>query len=334
MKHPKYFVSCDWGTSNFRIRLIAFDSLEVIKEHKTDQGVKKLYQEFLSSGNEDREGFFSEYLLSQLIYITDVNQPLYIIACGMVTSTMGLKEMEYAPMPINDDVNTLNVERLQLRNDIELILISGVKTTNDVMRGEEVQAIGLTKYLDKNAHLLLPGTHSKHLVYKEGRYVDFTTYMTGEMFDLISNQTIIKDFLKSAKMESLQEDAFIDGVKDGSNGKFLGSLFPLRAKWVSKSPLEQKQLIDKQKDQEMFTANYYYLSGLLIGTELTHLKDTTIPVVMAASGILFNLYQLALKTLEVKNFRCLDGTVLEHSMIQGQQSILQKYLENELLFNG
>ncbi|ANQ52362.1 2-dehydro-3-deoxygalactonokinase [Flammeovirga sp. MY04] len=327
MKQPKHFVSCDWGTSNFRVRLIDFNSLEVIKEHKTEMGVKKLYQSFLSEGKADRQAYFSEYLLSQLQQIVDINQELTIVACGMITSTMGMIDMEYATMPISDKVDTLNIKHLDLNDHIDLILISGVKTTNDVMRGEEVQAIGLMKYLKNDCYLLLPGTHSKHLKFEGGSYNSFQTFMTGELFEIISQHSILKDFLMSSKMNDESEKAFLEGVRKGSKGELLGSLFGIRAQWVAQAQNIQEEGKSKGKDTEMYQSNFYFLSGLLLGNELSYLQNQNVEVVMAASGVLSGLYQIALKELKVEGFTSLSGEVLEKAMIHGQKMVLEQHLD-------
>ena len=36
MALPNYFISCDWGTSNFRLRVGEPSTLAITAEHKTD----------------------------------------------------------------------------------------------------------------------------------------------------------------------------------------------------------------------------------------------------------------------------------------------------------
>ncbi|ANQ52381.1 2-dehydro-3-deoxygalactonokinase [Flammeovirga sp. MY04] len=326
MKQPKHFVSCDWGTSNFRIRLIDFDTLEVIKEHKTEMGVKKLYQQFLSSESEDQQAYFSEYLISQLTKVTDLTEQIVIVACGMITSSIGLKELSYSEVPFENE--SLNIEKLQLTENIDLLLISGVKTTEDVMRGEEVQALGMTEFLEEDCYLLLPGTHSKHLLFSEGQYQTFRTFMTGELFELISSQSILKDSIQKVDFTDEAKKSFVEGVRKGINGWLTSSLFSIRAKQV------QNQSALGKIEEEIKTSNFYLLSGLLIGDELSYLKDQKLPIKMAASGVLSLLYTEALKVIEGVDFQTFEDGVLEYSLINGQKLILKNYIENEYFFSA
>ncbi len=59
----------------------------------------------------------------------------------------------------------------------------------DVMRGEETQiagALALMPALQASARLVLPGTHSKWVRIEGGRIQGFTTYMTGEVYAVLS----------------------------------------------------------------------------------------------------------------------------------------------------
>ncbi len=56
--HP--FISVDWGTTNFRLRLVEIPTLNILEERTSPHGVKHLYQQ--SQGG-DREGIFLQFLL-------------------------------------------------------------------------------------------------------------------------------------------------------------------------------------------------------------------------------------------------------------------------------
>ncbi len=50
----------------------------------------------------------------------------------------------------------------------EILLISGAKTSSDVMRGEETQLAGCEKVNDKEERIFIfPGTHSKACLVKK-----------------------------------------------------------------------------------------------------------------------------------------------------------------------
>ena len=68
MKIPDCFISCDWGTSNFRLRLVETKTLNVLVEHKTDQGVKNVYQKFWSFWIYENGHFFLKKINSSLTF--------------------------------------------------------------------------------------------------------------------------------------------------------------------------------------------------------------------------------------------------------------------------
>lgn len=66
------------------------------------------------------------------------------------------------------------------------------------MRGEETQLIGCIQDDDQTISdrmFILPGTHSKHILVRNQQITAFKTYMTGEISDLLSNKSILKNSL-------------------------------------------------------------------------------------------------------------------------------------------
>ena len=62
----------------------------------------------------------------------------------------------------------------------------------DVMRGEEVQVFGALAENDRyDAPLCLPGTHNKWVRVEGGRLTDFVTAMTGEMYRVMCDHSIL-----------------------------------------------------------------------------------------------------------------------------------------------
>ena len=59
------FLSVDWGTSNFRLRLVEKLSLHVIHEIVSPMGVKPIYLKWQQEGGE-REFIFLDYLAQQI----------------------------------------------------------------------------------------------------------------------------------------------------------------------------------------------------------------------------------------------------------------------------
>lgn len=309
MKIPEYFFSCDWGTSNFRLRLIKSESLEIIKEITTNKGIKVLYEVFLKQQKLNQIEFFADYLLSQVQLFPKEHQNNIIVSSGMITANIGLYEMSYSNMPFKDDGSTLNSKKIALKNGLEILLISGVKNEQGMMRGEETQAIGLANYLNVNEEnlLILPGTHSKHITHKSGNFLKLKNFMTGELFEIISQKSILSNSI--SKTEKFIKHAFIEGVKLGAQSKLTASFFSIRA----------NDLLGKFTKEE----NYYFLSGLLIGDELSYLKNTKENVFLACSYPLAELYKAALNYIIGKEkYVLFDGKISEKSILIGQKKIL------------
>ncbi|RTE54047.1 2-keto-3-deoxy-galactonokinase [Arenibacter aquaticus] len=314
---PEKFISCDWGTSNFRLRLVDSHSLTVLSEISSNMGIKKCYQLYKQQDEQSQQAFFADYLLAQLGKLdVDEADSGYIVASGMLSSSIGMQELEYCELPIAFNGEDLKSEKIGIGNCINLLLISGARTNSDVMRGEEIQAIGLSDYLPEQEKgiLLLPGTHSKHVQFDTGHFIDFTTYMTGELFEMLGKHSILSTSLDQVEWSPSFKDVFVKGVKKGVANQQMASFFSIRA----------NSLIHKTPSKE----NYYYLSGLLIGAELGYLKYRSETVYLAVTGIQNQLYQLALKCfLPLDRIVCLEPQLIETALLVGQRKILEKHVK-------
>ncbi|MBD0401785.1 2-dehydro-3-deoxygalactonokinase [Flammeovirga sp. EKP202] len=317
MSLPKTFISCDWGTSNFRLRVIDTSTLEVIKEFSSSEGVKEVYQNYIAQQELDKHTFYANFLKEKLKEVTDLAEKTIIVASGMVSSSMGMYELDYTSMPFSSTGDELFSKMVTISEDLSLLIISGVKQGDNVMRGEEIQALGLTAYLEgvEAGVLLLPGTHSKHLTFKENTFHLFDTYMTGEMFDMLSKHSILSNSIAKGPLIENTEKAFREGVRKAMVEGVSKNLFKVRAK----SLLENRDKVE----------SYYYLSGLLIGDELSYLKEQDQKVVVAASGLLNCLYQMALEEVIHDRERLLffDENILEKALLTGQKKILEQQHE-------
>lgn len=312
MNPPTHFISCDWGTTNFRLRVIAMNDLKVLVEHTTDVGVRNLNDRFLKSGKEDRFGFFASYLLAQLEALPADYRLYPIVASGMASANIGMKDLAYGKLPLEKTGATLLFEDIEIRSGQQLCLISGLKSETGMMRGEETQALGLLGVLDsgKDGVLLLPGTHSKHLAYRAGRFTDFTSHMTGELFEVISKHSILANSVAAGEWNDRTAACFAEGVTNGFRDGFSPHLFSIRAGQV----LRQADTTD----------NFYQLSGLLIGDELRHLPDNASEqLYLAGAGPLLSLYRFAMETLGfLSRVTVFDDAVLGHAFLSGQRQLL------------
>lgn len=189
-----------------------------------------------------------------------------IVVSGMASSTIGIQELPYKQLPFLASGNDLHYEIIagteQFSNAI--ILVSGARTERDVMRGEETQLAGCAQQWNNERQVFVfPGTHSKHIYVQNGYAINFETYMTGEVFGLLSQNSILsKSVLAGSDIRDKEDKAaFEQGVLDSRHQHLLHAAFMVRTN-------DLFQRFSKEQ-------NYWYLSGLLIGAELAVLLQKT-----------------------------------------------------------
>ncbi len=262
-----YFLGCDWGTSSFRLKLLKWDSGKTLVEISNASGIKKLYKQWSEYlGPLSRIDFYQSFLKDQISELSKQTEKdltsLPLVLSGMASSSIGLKELSYSQLPISLSKPKLSVEFIKKSREFphNTYLISGVCSSEDVMRGEETQLLGLASKLDiENGCFLLAGTHSKHIFVKENSIIAFKTYMTGELFDLISSKSILSNSVEKGEEMNPRQN-FGKGIKRSQEENLLHSLFTIRA----------NDLLNSSESSD----NYDFLSGLLIGTELKELCIT------------------------------------------------------------
>lgn len=308
------FISCDWGTSAFRIRLIDSDHLQVISEVTTNDGIAATFNRWIATGKpaEERLMFFMGYLQEQLTRLKEESGMLLpdipVIISGMASSTIGMIELPYKNLPFNTNGTDLLVQSF---SDGKLIVVSGASTENDVLRGEETMLIGCLPETSSSSRLMIfPGTHSKHIYVRDGKVIDFETYMTGEFFDLLSNRSILANSIRKPADNHDDFGAFDEGVKRGAAGNLLHEVFSVRT----------NQVLKKLSPE----SNYSFLSGMLIGNELKGINSAEVEgIVLVCSSKLKKQYHRALHFLfapEQIEFRDAD-----QALIRGHQLICDHF---------
>ncbi|SEO64965.1 2-dehydro-3-deoxygalactonokinase [Pseudomonas sp. ok266] len=258
-------IALDWGTTSLRAYKLAADGV-VLEQRALSSGIMQLPKTpRIINGRECADGFelaFDEACGDWL----DVQPDLPVIACGMVGSAQGWREAAYCETPANVANLGKSLQTLiSLRGTVVHIVPGVIQRSRlpNVMRGEETQVLGVLQNLpiEAGADLLigLPGSHSKWVDVVDGCIIHFDTFMTGEVFAVLSEHSILGRTLKQgATFDAL---AFDRGVQiaqsaDGELG-VLSTLFSARTLGLTGelSP----------------TAQADYLSGLMIGHELAAL---------------------------------------------------------------
>jgi len=237
------WIAVDWGTS--RMRAWAMDAGDsVLAAAASDDGMSTLKP----------EGY--EAALLRLAGGWLGARPVHVLVCGMAGARQGWKEAAYREVPC-PPLAAGGVTRVATADRrLEVMIVPGLcqRAPFDVMRGEETQLAGLSARLgDAGATVCMPGTHSKWASLADGRVARFTTFLTGELFALLSTQSILRH---SVATEGNDEAAFLDGVDEAlSRPQALpGALFSIRAASL---------LADISP-----AASRARLSGLLVGAEL------------------------------------------------------------------
>ncbi|NRG16616.1 2-dehydro-3-deoxygalactonokinase [Rhizobiales bacterium] len=290
MSGQTQYICVDWGTSNLRIWLMQADG-SVVAERRAAEGMQTL-------SREDYEPALRRHLASLCGSEHARAERPKIMICGMAGSRQGWREAPYADLPAS--LSGLNEKAVSVDNRLgaDIRIMPGIARRDsarpDVMRGEETQLLGLATASGDEAFsgtVLMPGTHSKWVEIVNGRVTDFSTAMTGELFALLSQHSILRHSIGGAKPGvDPQSEGFQCGLEraiDRDIGLSRG-LFALRADGL---------LFDIAGDE---TADA--LSGFLIGREIMDTLGRQRPdsVTLVADEAVGGLYSAALGKLSIK----------------------------------
>jgi 2-dehydro-3-deoxygalactonokinase len=292
MRWAEGFIAVDWGTTNRRAYKVGADG-RMTDEMEDGQGI-------LSVGP---EGF-----PAAVAQLRRRMGDLPLLMGGMIGSNRGWVEARYAPVPASlVDL----VERLVWPEPGFAAIIPGVSFEDagraDVMRGEEVQILGAVAagMIPPDCLLCHPGTHNKWVRVEEGRISSFRTVMTGELFNLLRDRSILSDLLCGPANEG---GAFDAGVRHGfSHDDLTAELFSVRARVL----LGQAAAEDAAS----------YASGLLIGTDLrVGLRSADEdPIIVMGRPELTRLFASALRVAEHEALE-VDG---EEAFLAGARQIAE-----------
>ena len=252
MNSPAALIGIDWGTTSFRAYRIGGDG-RVIDSRSAPAGILKV-----------PDGEFSRVFEREIGPWLADELGLPVVASGMITSRQGWVEVPYCPCP----AGSAEIARALRRHEagagrvvhfVPGLSIVGADGVPDVIRGEETQIIGEIGDAPRHRLLVLPGTHSKWALVEDGRIVWFATFMTGELFGVLKEHSILGRLIAE---EADDEHAFRRGLAyaSGSRGGLLKRLFSARTLGLF--------------GQLPGTGIASYLSGLLIGSEIAEALDS------------------------------------------------------------
>lgn len=268
----------DWGTTSFRAWLLD-DLGAAIGESRSDEGLAKAAE----------HGF--ERILEDHLGKLGAARNLPVIICGMAGSKQGWMEADYISCPAR--LSDLPSNAVAIPGKARAVrILPGIAQHDaddpDVMRGEETQLLGLGSKLDMGRHLIcMPGTHCKWVIVEDGTVERFATWMTGELFNLMSTASILRHSVDAGAGKVLSGDpVFGQWVRRGTKEPeaVFRHFFTIRA----------ATLLGNLRKSHAAAA----LSGLLIGAEISSglrwASEGALPIRLVASGGLGQLYAGAL----------------------------------------
>lgn len=239
-------IAVDWGTSRLRAELLNGNG-DRIADAESDDGIG-------ATAAGQHEAAFDRL-------VRDWPKVPAIMA-GMIGSRQGWREAPYVACPATPEAIAASTFQFETSVGRPIAIVPGVmvRTANrdgDVIRGEETQMVGLMGRPGGFEGLaVLPGTHSKWAALRDDAIVDFQTFFTGELFDLLAHQSFLRHSVAADHDDLSSLPDFELGVRRTVElgVPFLSAVFSVRA----------RHLLDDAQPHD----NRAYLSGLVIGGEI------------------------------------------------------------------
>lgn len=300
-------VAVDWGTTSFRLWLVG-DHGAVLGESRSREGMTTA-----------RETGFAAILDKHLAQV-GAPDDAPVIMCGMVGAKQGWVEAGYIDVPAKlSDISGKAVSVPGLARDARILPGLAQRDVNsaDVMRGEETQLLGCGESI-KNGDCLIamPGTHSKWVRVARQEVLGFSTFMTGELFDVISKQSILQHAVKDSAGFDGAHPEFLAALHAAYREPELAAnrLFSIRARGLlfSLAPVDAEAT----------------LSGMMIGLELAGaLRQAPVDtqVVLVASGKLRGLYEAAFNRLGLTSTTIDADDAVRRGLSQAARDIWQQH---------
>lgn len=283
------WIAVDWGTTNLRVWGMA--GTTPVLARSSDRGMARLTAA-------DYPAALAESLGRAL-----PGTPVEVLICGMAGARQGWREAPYLETPA--DLGTLRDGAVIPPMPTETLhprILPGIcqreAGTEDVMRGEETQLLGLLDLRPQfSGTVIMPGTHSKWARLVGRRIECFTTAMTGEIYEALSTHTVLRHSL-AGDLTGPDRDAGVEaGLTAGLESPQLltSQLFKARS-----------AALLSQRGPDWCAG---YLSGLLIGAEVGGHRDWldsgSVPLI--GSPGLCRIYGEALRRLGVAS-ESIDAT--------------------------
>ena len=294
--HAPAWIAVDWGSSNLRAWALDADD-RVIAEASAPRGM-------LGLATEAYEGVLLEVIGDWLPAAG--TPPTEVLVCGMAGARQGWVEAAYLPLDagVTDTLGRLGGQLTPVTTRdarLRVRIVPGLcqhamegGDAFDVMRGEETQLSGLVaRHPDFSGAVCLPGTHAKWVRLEAGRIMGFTTFMSGELYQLLSRDSVLKHSLHADDLaDAAQRAAYLEGIDTAMAApeRLSAELFGIRARDLLDASLPR----DARRGERLAAR----LSGLVLGLELAGATATLAPgspVVLIGAEALCRRYRMALE---------------------------------------
>jgi 2-dehydro-3-deoxygalactonokinase len=243
-------IALDWGTTSLRAYLLD-NRGNVVEKRAVPLGILKV-------PGGDFEAAFEQACGDWFA----AHGPMNTLACGMIGSRQGWREAQYVNCPAAMSDLALKLTRLQTKRGASFAIVPGLTCVNtlgvaDVLRGEETQILGALPQDSASTQIfVLPGTHSKWVMTEAASVTSFATFMTGEVFALLREHSILGKTMEGDAHDAQAFDQGCDYAREEArNGAgLLHALFSARTLRLT--------------ERIAARSAYAYLSGLMIGAEM------------------------------------------------------------------
>ncbi|WID94465.1 2-dehydro-3-deoxygalactonokinase [Bosea vestrisii] len=277
---PKPLIALDWGTTRARAFLIGEDGT-VLGKRSADRGIQSVPPGGFPAAFAEIAGEFRQ-----------ARSDATVLLAGMVGSRNGWVEAPYVACPASPEEIAAAGLAVTLDDGTQATILPGLSCDEgafDVMRGEETLIVGLGL---SDGIACLPGTHSKWAEVKGGRITRFASFMTGEIYGLLREHSILARLASEPTGDDAAEGARRGLAAAKRPGGLLNAAFHARS--------------DVLGGRMAGGAVGPYLSALLVAQEIEGAR--------ALFGGLANLYLVADGVLAQSYGRALAATGLEHTL--------------------
>ena len=269
-------------------------------------------QHFISAikNHKFQKAEFEAALLNLIDPYLPEGQKTPVILSATLGSIRNLPQMPYATTPckISDAANVVATPSDDPRIDLHILCGAVQQKPADIIQGEAITIAGfMASHPDFDGIICLPGAYTKWVHISAKEIVSFRTVMTGEMFDLLSTQSVLHETVDS---DDWNKGAFLEAVSDAMSSpqRVTAKLFGLRAEALL-NEIEPGVIRSR-------------LSGYLSGLELAGTRDYWLGQEVAVVGepILTAHYTAALSAQGFQA-RVFDSAPL---MLEGFKSVYAK----------